>query len=747
MNFSIHSAVNNAIQYIASLGLSALPVIPQQPQITNADGKLIFTGKNPSYFDAMCRPRTISHKEYADRQPTDDELRLWFSNPQTTGIGALGSDSIVFIDIDAKNFASKAECNRVVMNDWLAKHLSLQSCWREKTRSGGYRLAVRLSTPATFTNFKFTHFDQHCGEVIGKGRFAVLAPTPGYTRLTSYGIVTVESLDSVGILSTKTVKELSKPSSEALTPPNTQTAIQPSNSGSGLSISIYSVCSQLVKDLLASDLPPTDRSLAITKVIKELYGWQNYLSKEGKHINECIDEIIKDYAECVGIELYKLTRIKSSIDLSSCQPSKLIYADGSFQLLHMTAEKNVIAYLSAMERSPRYNNLTLSVEYEGQSTTAASLIELKERMYLDVGVANLRKVSLANKEFADTVVDWAIANNSYSPIAEYLNSLQPTASNVLDELAERMGIVAAEKVWLTKWLLQCVERPLNSGCDAPYMLVLHGSQGCGKTFTLNTIAKQWFIILNPKNAVGKDGLMLFHRGWVICNDELSTLSKYDIESLKSEITTTVDAIRLPYRADVQQMRRSSVLCGTTNNAEFLKDGTGNRRFLVVHFRNTFTADDREWLNANVDRLWSHVVHLKQSGVDYHLTDVEASALIETQKSYRVLTETDELVISAIKWWLSNQQTKMSPIAVTDLTTLTKQCGGRLTTQRVSKTLKGLGFETDRIGRGTDKRTIVLNPQIANEFVDVPIGNNFSTVGITLNQDSVGTESTNGDLAF
>ncbi|WP_009630067.1 VapE domain-containing protein [Synechocystis sp. PCC 7509] len=747
MTYSIHSAINKTIQYISSLGLSALPVVPQQPQIKNADGKLIFTGKNPSYFDAMGKPCTINHSEYADRQPTDNELRLWFSSPQTTGVGALGSDSIVFIDIDLKNFASDSECNRIVMNEWLAKRLPLQSCWREKTRGGGYRLAVRLSTPATFTNFKFTHFDRHCGEVIGKGRFAVLAPTPGYKQQTSYGIVSIDSLDSVGIISTKTVKEPLKPLSEAPTPLNTQTAIQPPNSGGGASVSIYSVCSQSVKDLLNSTLPPTDRSLAITKVIKELYGWQNYLSKEGKHLNESIDDIIKNYAECCGLEPYKLARIKSSIDLDRCQPSKSIYADGKFQPLHMTAEKNVISYLSAMERSPRYNTLTLSVEYEGQSTTAASLIELKERMYLDVGVVNLRKVSLANKEWADAVVDWAIANNSYSPIAEYLNSLQPTASDVLDELAERMGIVAAEKVWLTKWLLQCVERPLNSGCDAPYMLVFHGSQGCGKTFTLNTIAKQWFIILNPKNAVGKDGLMLFHRGWVICNDELSTLSKYDIESLKSEITTTVDAIRLPYRADVQQMRRSSVLCGTTNNAEFLKDGTGNRRFLVVHFRNTFTADDREWLNANVDRLWSHVVHLKQSGVDYHLTDVEASALIETQKSYRVLTETDELVIRAIKWWLSNTPTKTLPIAVTDLTTLTKQCGGKLTTQRVSKTLKGLGFETDRIGRGTDKRTIVLNPHIVNEFVDVPISSNFSAFGITLNKDSVGTESTNGDLAF
>lgn len=458
MNFSVHSAINNAIQYISRLGLSALPVVPQQPKITNADGKLIFTGKNPSYFDATGNPRAINHREYAERQPTDDELRLWFSNPQTTGVGALGSDSIVFIDIDLKNFASEAECNRVVFDEWLAKHLPLQSCWREKTRSGGYRLAVRLSNPATFTNFKFSHFDQHCGEVIGKGRFAVLAPTPGYKQQNSYGIVTVDSLESVGIVSTKTAKEPPKASSKVLLPSNTPTTIQPFNSGVGSSVSIYSVCSKSVKDLLDTPLPPTDRSLAVTKVIKELYGWQNYLSNEGKYVSESIDEIIEDYADRCCLEPYKLDRIKSSTDLSGCQPSKSIYVDGSFHPIHMTAEKNVISYLSAMGRSPRYNTLTLSVEYEGQSSTAASLIELKERMYLDVGAANIRKVSLANKEFADTVVDWAIANNAYSPITEYLNSIQPTASDVLDELAERMGISSAEKLWLTKWLLQCVER-------------------------------------------------------------------------------------------------------------------------------------------------------------------------------------------------------------------------------------------------------------------------------------------------
>jgi hypothetical protein len=735
MTYSIHTNINNTIQCLNSLGLSALPVIPQQPHIANADGKLIFTGKNPSYFDASGKPHLVQHKQYVDRQPTEDELILWFSNPLTTGIGALGTESIVFIDIDLKNFTSETECDRVV-DEWLARHTNLQSGWREKTRSGGYHFVVRLSDSPSFTNFKFTHYKKHCGEVIGKGRFAVLSPTPNYELHTSHNVTDIPSLASIDIISTKA--EPKKDTSKKHSTTNSNVTLQ-TIKREGEVVSIYDVMCQSVKEQLTSSVIPLDRSEALTKVIKELYGWQNYLFTEGKSLKEPIDTIIDNYANFIDIESDKLRRIYSSIDLSRCQPSKTFYTKGKFQPQYLTAEKNVLAYLSTIAQPPRYNTITLSVEFGGQQTTSASLIELKERLYSDVEVANIRKVSLSNKDFENIVTDWAINHNAYSPIADYLNSLTPTASNVLDDLADRMGISEIEKGWLTKWLLQCVERPLNSGCDAPYMLVLHGDQGCGKTFTLNTIAKQWFIVLNPKNAIGKDGLMLFHCGWLICNDELATLSKYDIESLKSEITTTVDSIRLPYAHDIQQMRRSSVLCGTTNNAEFLKDSTGNRRFLVIHFRNTFTAEDREWLKANVDLLWRYVMYLRQSGLDYHLTDTEATALSETQKNYRVLTETDELVISAIKWWLATPQTKTVPISVGDIATLARNCGGKLTTQRVSRTLKGLGFVTDRVGRGADKRTIVSNPNIANEFVDVPINSNFSTIGITITQPIANTD--------
>ena len=39
------------------------------------------TGKNPSYLDLYGKARTLNHKSYQDRQPTEQELREWFANP------------------------------------------------------------------------------------------------------------------------------------------------------------------------------------------------------------------------------------------------------------------------------------------------------------------------------------------------------------------------------------------------------------------------------------------------------------------------------------------------------------------------------------------------------------------------------------------------------------------------------------------------------------------------------------------
>jgi predicted P-loop ATPase len=57
-----------------------------------------------------------------------------------------------------------------------------------------------------------------------------------------------------------------------------------------------------------------------------------------------------------------------------------------------------------------------------------------------------------------------------------------------------------------------------------------------------------------------------------------------------------------------------VFWGTTNRTDYLKDETGNRRFLPVRV----TQVDIEGLKANRDKLWAEAVHYYRAGENYWL---------------------------------------------------------------------------------------------------------------------------------
>ena len=132
-----------------------------------------FTGKNPSYLDRTGKPRTIAHRQYQNRLPTEQELATWFANP-ANGVGTLGGHAGVdWLDFDAKNYGSQDECDR----DVAAVRARVGASWVERTGSGGYRIAVRPRIHPTFTNFSTTPDGEgHIGEALWEGRFTVLAP-------------------------------------------------------------------------------------------------------------------------------------------------------------------------------------------------------------------------------------------------------------------------------------------------------------------------------------------------------------------------------------------------------------------------------------------------------------------------------------------------------------------------------------------------------------------------------------------
>jgi predicted P-loop ATPase len=62
-------------------------------------------------------------------------------------------------------------------------------------------------------------------------------------------------------------------------------------------------------------------------------------------------------------------------------------------------------------------------------------------------------------------------------------------------------------------------------------------------------------------------------------DELGSLNRAELGSLKELITEPSIRLRSPYGFNTENMLRRSSFIGLVNSKEFLNDSTGNRRFL------------------------------------------------------------------------------------------------------------------------------------------------------------------------
>lgn len=133
-----------------------------------------------------------------------------------------------------------------------------------------------------------------------------------------------------------------------------------------------------------------------------------------------------------------------------------------------------------------------------------------------------------------------------------------------------------------KWLVGAVARALKPGIKFELMPVLIGSQGIGKSTLCGLLCPEYFLDNLPSlSGINKDNLMLIKDSWIVEVAELSAMSKTAIEGTKAFISTRVDKYKAPYASTVEDHPRRCVFIGTTNETEFLKDKTGNRRFLPV----------------------------------------------------------------------------------------------------------------------------------------------------------------------
>lgn len=202
----------------------------------------------------------------------------------------------------------------------------------------------------------------------------------------------------------------------------------------------------------------------------------------------------------------------------------------------------------------------------------------------------------------------------------------------------------------SNWLKGLARRVVEPGCKFDYVLVLEGKQGTRKSTSLGVLGGAWHIetTASPDN---KDFLMLLQGNLIIEFSEGETLSRGEIKQLKALITTQFDKFRAPYERYVQTYPRRCVFAMTTNQTEYLKDETGNRRWLPVA---TVGDANLEWLRSNREQLFAEALY--RVSVLKETTHEFPDEVFEEQAKRQVSDPNEDRII---EWYVTvlNEQQK------------------------------------------------------------------------------------------
>ncbi len=256
--------------------------------------------------------------------------------------------------------------------------------------------------------------------------------------------------------------------------------------------------------------------------------------------------------------------------------------------------------------------------------------------YLDRSPYNMRVPQILKTSLSELA-----EKKSTNVVTDYFKSLKwdgkPRIDTLLidyfgtEDTAYSREILRKELVAVVKRIIE--ERPVKFD----QMVILMGAQGIGKSTFLSKLGKQWYTDFKLK-LDDKDTLVTLQKYMIVEVGELAGFNKVEVSALKNFMSQTTDTYRAPYDRRTTEHPRHYVLFGTTNDNEFLKDATGERRFWPIECleqrptKSVFNALTPE----EVDQIWAEAVYLYGEGESLELSDEAKKLATLHQEMHKVV---------------------------------------------------------------------------------------------------------------
>lgn len=392
-----------------------------------------------------------------------------------------------------------------------------------------------------------------------------------------------------------------------------------------------------------------------------------------KNTNDVADFFFKNDAKVFGD---RITEVLNSIKLKAEKRKDSIF-DKAEQYLEDRYEF-------------RYNTVSLAFEsrkkgeFEFEETNENNLyIELNKN---GINITQNKLIAILKSDFVP----------HYNPLIEYFEELPAwdKKTDHINKLASYVNTFDNEQFayHFKKWCVRAVKCVFDQDYfNKQAFILVHKGQSSGKS--------TWCRFLCPpplKNYIAedikgndKDDRILICKNFIINLDELSALSKTDINALKAFFSKTFINERLPYDKKNTLLSRVCSFVGSTNMGEFLNDETGSVRWLCFELSGQINFDYKKHIDINL--VWSQALELSRTGFQCELTLEDIKRNEERNEKFANRTIEQELIDSYLE--KPSEKNKGQFQTPTDIMIQLRQKYERLNSpERIGKALVKNGFD-------------------------------------------------------
>lgn len=385
-----------------------------------------------------------------------------------------------------------------------------------------------------------------------------------------------------------------------------------------------------------------------------MYGDRDNEAKEGTPVNKlpsfvAVSRMAKADEKVSGLmiqeryeqaqEAFKDTAVQGQDEVSLDWVKKLT-VDGNNQI-----KKTINNALLVLENDPLLKGKIVTDEFANRGMVLGSLpwdSRNEKRLWKDVDYAGFYNYAelfygITGKDKLDNALLLIGSQNTINDVKRYLKSLKWDGVKRLDTLLS-VYLGADDnpysRVVIRKSLCAAVARAVIGGVKFDNMPIFTGPQGIGKSTFLSILGKEWFSD-SLTTFEGKEAAELIQGTWINEVGELTAMTRQETSAVKQFLSKTDDIYRAAYGKVTGKYPRRCVFFGTSNEDEFLKDSTGNRRFWPVDV-GVRPAKRSVWeeLPRELDQIWAEAYVYWALGEPLYLSKEEEKLAEEMQDSHR-----------------------------------------------------------------------------------------------------------------